>query len=330
MERPRSQTAPVDLRSVDGLTLEVKTSGVRIRPTPRQQPVHLWSLVDQRAALEGRRTLADRYVFLVADFPASADQDRTFNAFDPAWWRGYVVPGTDVRTLGNKTRVLETALVRRLGLVPVSLAGLAAMLRTRGAGRNPATGRGAFWVPPDSPYAVLKIAYFRWAYGDLTGSFIQGRIAEFMVLCLGGVPTRSQLETDAVDLRTWLGVTLEVKFSGDRWQGHSPDESRDVWLFKIPARRSTDHRTGIREKSKRRSAAYHVFCVMFAAAAEQAAAGFDIFDYRWWRFYLVPTAALDTLPNVHYINTAKLEKMGYGRMNAAAFAVRLAAIGGAK
>ena len=117
---PRKVNAPFDLVTKEGATVEVKTTARRKR-MPNGTSLLYWEITDQRTALDGKRPLADVWIFLHADFP---DGRRAHvNALDVRWWRAWVASGAQVRAAGTKRSVTETTL-RRLGIAPVPLAGL--------------------------------------------------------------------------------------------------------------------------------------------------------------------------------------------------------------
>lgn len=119
----RTVNAAFDLVTKDGLNLEVKTTSKLCR-----KGVYLWNISDQRTALEGKRPLADAWIFLKAGFPADAAQRRTFDPFEARYWMCAVLSGERLRASGIRREVRESTLVR-LGSVFGSLDGLGKALR---------------------------------------------------------------------------------------------------------------------------------------------------------------------------------------------------------
>ena len=206
LEARRREKAPCDLVASNGETVEVKTSFGRERSSHGTRDILRWNLRNERAALQGARPVADRWLFVHVAFPA--DAGRFFDVFDPSWWRVWVVPGSEVRRLNPGSNLSEACLARA-GYRPHPLAELprlvcpssspvAELARTHAEDAN----------------ALLRLAFFRWAYGDLTEGFNGGRFAEFQVLrVLGRPPFPPRRTKGPVDLVTRHGHAVEVKFS---------------------------------------------------------------------------------------------------------------------
>lgn len=108
-----------DLIDRDGTTIEVKTTTKRSRMR-NGELLYRWSIMDQRTALDGKRALAQRWYFLVAEFPKDS---RRVNALDTKWWKVYVLTGEQVRSANNK-RVITESTMRRLSVSPIPLASI--------------------------------------------------------------------------------------------------------------------------------------------------------------------------------------------------------------
>ena len=226
----RVEKAPIDLVGTDGTTYEIKTTG-RLKNDGRHRPRYTWTIRDEADALEGHAPLAKRWVFLIARFPALAARIRVFNPFDPRWWTAYVLTGEQVRDTGVRILLTEGTLVKN-GIVPQGLDGLGP-------------------EPTDDPL-VLRLRFFRWAYGDLSTPFNFGRLAEFQVLRACGRPSFARKTWSATDLVSRGGHTLEVKSSS---RTHHTKSGTPYRVFFIPARRSAP-RPGA---ERTRSAAFFVF-----------------------------------------------------------------------
>ena len=120
---PRRAQAAFDLVAKDGTTIEVKTTSRRKR-MPNGTTLLYWEIADQRTALDGKRPLADIWIFLHADFPPGRAR---VNALDVRWWRAWVATGEQVRAAGTKRSVTETTL-KRMGVASVPFADLRAAL----------------------------------------------------------------------------------------------------------------------------------------------------------------------------------------------------------
>lgn len=104
-----------DLRTADDVSIEVKsTTTTKARATG--DPIRSWMVSDQRTALEGKRPLADVWVFLAAKFPKPSKRCPAvftqLSVFDAAYWTCWVVPGEVVRASGCRTRISEATLTR--------------------------------------------------------------------------------------------------------------------------------------------------------------------------------------------------------------------------
>ena len=306
LDARRTEFAPFDLRSVYGQNLEVKTTCTPRRQAGTKRKLTLWNIIDQKRALSGQAQMADFWILLAADFPAGAEQNRFFNAFDRRWWRAYLVTGRALAESGLRKVLTEGSARKRFGAVRLGLEDLNEALR-RAAGETKA--RAAVlpsYVPTErNDFFGLKLAFFRWAYGDLTMEFNCGRLAEFQVMRIGGLPTPARKEQNATDLMTVRGRRLEVKFSATQRNVAGRTE------YLVPKRKGR----GGRGPARRASDAY-VFCRIVATEAERASAAFDAMDLKWWRFRLVPTADLEALGNRRSIYDTRLAKLGYRELTA--------------
>ena len=119
----RAVNAAFDLVTKDGLNLEVKTTSKLSR-----KGVYMWDISDQRTALEGKRPLADAWIFLKARFPAEAAERRAFDPFESKYWTCAVLSGGKLRASGIVRELRESTLVR-LGAAFGPLDGLGKALR---------------------------------------------------------------------------------------------------------------------------------------------------------------------------------------------------------
>ena len=282
----RVEKAPVDLVGNDGTTFEIKTTGRPRGTADGHAPRHRWTIVDEADALEGRAPLADRWVFLVADFPPQAALLRPFDPFDARWWTCYVLTGEQVRDTGVR-RLFTIGTLRKGNYEPVPLDSLGP-------------------EPPDDPL-VRRIKFFRWAYGDLSTPFNFGRLAEFQVMRACGRITLARKSWDAVDLRARNGRSLEVKSSNSP---RTTASGQTYYVFHVPIRRAGP-RPGA---EKRRAADFFVF------VWTEPKDGTISLDLSAWRFILVPTAAID---RTSQIRSTALIKRGFPVLTAAELRARL-------
>lgn len=206
----RSEKAPWDL-VIDGETIEVKTT-FKAKPTPHGRPRWRWTVGEERDSLEGRAPLADKWIFLKATFPESAEERRFFDVFDTRWWTAWAVSGKTVQESGVKAWISESTL----------------------KGMEAAEWPLAF--PPHRSVAAnlsLRLAFFTWAYGDVHTVFNSGRFAEWRVMCLIGRRTLRRVTWADWDVDSVHGLRLEVKYGSEIVHYKNGIE---VIRFKMPIR----------------------------------------------------------------------------------------------
>ena len=282
----RREKAPCDLVASDGRTVEVKTSFGHEPPLSGETEPNLrWQLRNERAALRGERSVSDIWLFVHVGFPERAG--RFFDVFDPRWWRVWCVPGEVVREL-NQGTVLRAALLERAGYAAHPLTDLPKLVCASG---DPVAQLAREHTR--DVHALLRLAYFEWAYGDLNGGFNGGRLAEFQVLrALGNRPFGRRKVRGPVDLVTRYGQTVEVKYSRAFVRMASGALRCDYLIPVHHGERQTD---------------FFVFCQL-------AEPGLDPLPLANWRFRWVPTAALANYRR-KVANTV-LERLGYPLLTA--------------
>ena len=289
LQARRRERQDFDLVADAGVSMEVKTSTGTL-PTPtNRKPVYRWSIACQRPRFAGAAPLADWWIFLVASFPK--DAPRFYDVFSARNWRAYVVPSAAMVELAQgRPNFLGEATLKKAGFASVSLDDLAARFPRRDdelaklARENTVQANN-----------LLRLAFFRWAYGDLTEGFNAGRFAEFQVMrlvCSRPFPPR--LARAPYDLLSRHGHRLEVKYS----RSPSPrKDGRPSYYFLIP----------IRGREKVRVADHFVFCTL-------ASPGLDPVPLGNWRFQWVPASAL--VRNTRSVLSAALEDRGFPRLAA--------------
>lgn len=288
IEGRRPEIAPVDLVASDGTTWEVKTSGGPV-VKPRQKAYWAWRIAQESDALEGRSQLADRWAFLRAQFPPRARRTRLFDPFDPKWWSVAVLTSVQLRAAGVHDTVTEGTL--------------------RAAQAN-FTSLDALGPASAEHPVLLRLRFFRWAYGDLSAKFNFGRLAEFQVMRVCGMPTLARRTWSPVDLVARNGRTLEVKAS------NAPQRTGAGVVyhrFPIPVRRVRN----ASPDAPLRPADYFVFAWTTSPdpSAVPMAPG-------KWRFMLVPSHVLGAARTVR---STKLMKLGYPVLTATELRAALSA-----
>ena len=139
----------------------------------------------------------------------------------------------------------------------------------------------------DSNMSLLD--FWRWAYSDLLTNTNRGRLAEFIVArALGLGFTDVRTEWDAFDLVTATGVKVEVK-SAAYVQSWFQKRLSDI-CFVVSARRGWDATTNEMESTPR----HHADVYVLALLANQDKASIDPLDLAQWKFYVIPTATLNS------------------------------------
>lgn len=127
----RKTQAIFDLVTKAGVSIEVKTTA-RTVPRVTKAPFYEWDVSDQRTALEGKRALADVWVFLAAKFPAPrrlrSKAGARLSVFDPKHWTCWVVAGETVRASGCRKSVSQ-ATFDRFGVASHPFADFKAVFR---------------------------------------------------------------------------------------------------------------------------------------------------------------------------------------------------------
>ncbi len=171
---------------------------------------------------------------------------------------------------------------------------LANKLPVRGAGTEHFHGAGL-----DSKMTLLD--FWQWAYSDLLSNTNRGRLAEFIVArALGLGFTDVRTEWDRFDLVTHTNLRVEVK-SAAYVQSWFQKKLSDI-CFVVSARRGWDATTNEMEATPRR----HADAYIFALLAHQDKTSVDPLDLEQWKFYVLPTATLDSRKRSQNSITLKL------------------------
>ncbi len=147
--------------------------------------------------------------------------------------------------------------------------------------------------------------FWRWSASDLVSNSTRGVLAEFIVAHALRVPLDGvRNEWDAFDLTTPEGITVEVK-SAAFVQSWSQQRLSSI-LFRIPKTRAWDAETNIQATEPRRQAQVYVFALL----AHTDRSSIDPLNVSQWRFYVLPTAALDARTrSQHSITLHSLESL---------------------
>ena len=117
----RKPQAAFDLVSKKGVSIEVKTTTTTVAQG-KDRRVYRWYVNDQRTALEGKRPLADVWVFLAAKFPKRRTEiARQLSVFDPKCWTCWIATGDQVKASGCRTKISEVTF-ERLGVKSIPFA----------------------------------------------------------------------------------------------------------------------------------------------------------------------------------------------------------------
>ena len=169
-----------------------------------------------------------------------------------------------------------------------------------------------------TPLAFGLLDFWQWSVSDLVSNATRGRLAEYLVsTAIGSPPESVRDEWAAYDLTTPSGIKLEVKSGAyiQVWHQrvHSPIK------FVTPKTRAWDPETNILAAEQRRQADVYVFALL----AHREKSSIDPLNITQWRFYVLPTAALDARErSQHSITLRSLELLcrgdvGYSELAAA-------------
>ena len=288
LDRPRREKGLFDLVADDGTTLEVKTSAGGERLPGGGERLR-WGLIAEQKAVKGRVPIADKWVFLAVSFPKRAG--RFFDVFDPRWWRVMVVPGMVIRRMDTGRHLSESRL-KSEGYSPHPLTDLPKLVCSS---RSPVAELAR--ANTAQSLALLRLAFFRWAYGDLTEAFNGGRFAEYQVLRLVGKrPFAPRPWRGPVDVTARNGRMLQVKYSRS---AVGTAGTRDSYRYKFGPRGSASP------------------CDLFVLC-RLARPDLDPVPLRNWRFHCVPTDAIPA--GATTISDGKLARLGFPLLDASALA----------
>jgi hypothetical protein len=139
-----------------------------------------------------------------------------------------------------------------------------------------------------TPLAATLLSFWQWSTSNLLDNTVRGVLAEFLVAqalgCAGGV----RQEWTAYDLTSPSGVKVEVKSAAylQSWSQKQPSVIR----FSVSEAFGWDSETNLTPSTPGRAADVYVFCLLAHADQENI----DPLDVSQWRFYVVPTARLNS------------------------------------
>lgn len=160
---------------------------------------------------------------------------------------------------------------------------------------------------PDDLGADL-LDFWQWSVSDLVSNATRGRFAEYLVARALGVNTDAvRDEWAAFDLLTPAGVRVEVKSAAFIQTWHQTRLSSISFL--TPKTRAWDPATNIESPDPKRQADVYVFALLHHTDKSTV----DPLDVSQWRFYVLPTSALDARArSQHSITFKTLETMCKG------------------
>ena len=155
------------------------------------------------------------------------------------------------------------------------------------------------------PVGLTVLDFWRWSTSDLLSNAARGRLAEYLVAIALGKPEGVRAEWDAYDLMTSTGQKVEVKSAAylQSWY----HKKLSAITFGIRPTRSWSAQTNELEKSRLRQADLYVFAVL----EHMDKATVDPLNVAQWRFYVLPTAILNTrCPTQKTIGLKRLLSLG--------------------
>jgi hypothetical protein len=156
----------------------------------------------------------------------------------------------------------------------------------------------------DVPLGVTLQDFWQWSVSDLLSNATRGRVAEFIVARALGISTDGvRNEWAPFDLKTPTGLKIEVKSAAFVQSWHQVRLSSIS--FRTPATRSWDADTNLLSTEAKRQADVYVFAVL----AHTDKATIDPLDVSHWKFYVIPTSALNARRrSQHSITLTTIEK----------------------
>jgi hypothetical protein len=153
--------------------------------------------------------------------------------------------------------------------------------------------------------------FWTWSVSDLVSNATRGRLAEFIVARALGISTESvRDEWASFDLRTPVGIKVEVKSAAYIQSWHQRRLSSIT--FVTPKTRAWDPDASKQSDDARRQADVYVFALL----AHTDKTTIDPLNLTQWRFYVLPTAILDSRTrSQHSITLRSLEKLCKGAVS---------------
>lgn len=149
------------------------------------------------------------------------------------------------------------------------------------------------------------LSFWQWSASDLVSNATRGRLAEYVVACALGVATEDvRNEWAAFDLQTPSGIKIEVKSAAYVQSWHQAKLSPISFI--VRRTRAWYAASNIQSPEARRHADVYVFALL--AHADKTT--IDPLNMNQWRFYVLPTTALDVRTrSQHSITLNSLEKL---------------------
>lgn len=144
------------------------------------------------------------------------------------------------------------------------------------------------------------LSFWQWSTSDLVSNATRGKLAEYIVARALGLGTSGVRDEWAVyDLETPEGIKVEVKSAAYLQSWHQRQFSPIV--FRTPATRAWDAETSILDVEAKRQADVYVFAVLTTQCKDTI----DPMDLDQWRFFVVPTTALNSRTRSQHSITLK-------------------------
>ena len=147
-------------------------------------------------------------------------------------------------------------------------------------------------------------SFWQWTSSDLVSNATRGILAEYLVARAVGTGINDiRPEWDSFDLTTQSGIKLEVKSAAYIQTWHQKKHS--VISFGVTKTREWNPKTGKHSTEKKRHADVYVFALL----SHKDKKTIDPLDITQWKFYIVPTRALNERKrSQHSITLASIER----------------------
>lgn len=155
------------------------------------------------------------------------------------------------------------------------------------------------------PLPARVVDFWRWAYSDLLSNTTRGAFAEFIVAAALGLDLRVRDPWSDCDLRLPSGIRIEVRSAAfvQSWAQRAPSRI----TFSVRRSQRWDPDRGAYEGVRQHNADVFVFALL----CECDRAKIDPLDVTQWKFFVLPTRAVESRAgNAQTLSMKRLNQIG--------------------